>query len=161
MKAIQSRYRTQVAVHTNSWSGLDGIVSTLHLLIVFMYTVAVLFIFVVVALTGSKLLRSEQHDMAIYKSLGFTSRDLRWSFSIRFGIVVTIGAGIGAALSGAVADPTITPLLRSFGIGRFVSSFEFLNGVLPPLAIILLFMLFAYLSSGKIRKADLTALISD
>lgn len=90
MKTLQEKYPMQMDVHTNSWSGLDGIVSTMDMLIIFMYVIVIIFIIIVVALTTGKLLNFEQRDTGIYKSIGFTSNKLRISFAIRFLLVAII-----------------------------------------------------------------------
>lgn len=160
MTALQNKYRAVLAVHTNSWSGLDGIVDTMHFLTLFMYAIVVIFILVVIVLTGSKLLYAEQSDMAILKSIGFTSHRLRLAFAIRFGIVVAIGSIIGVALSTILTDPVITVLLKLFGVGEFRSAFGFVNSILPAVIVTALFAVFAYFSSRRIKKVALTALIS-
>ena len=58
MNYLQEHYRG-IDVHTNSWSGLDGIVLLMHTLIVVIYLVATVFIMVSVALISGKLLQAE------------------------------------------------------------------------------------------------------
>ena len=160
MEALEQDYKAQIDVHTNSWSGLSGIVKTLHLLITLMITVVILFILVVVVLTGSKLLYAEQRDMAIYKTIGFPDTSIRLAFALRFGIVVMIGAVLGMVLGNVLADPVITVLLKQFGIGEFHSSYGPLERLLPPLFITMLFTGFAYLFSRRIKRIRLTVLLS-
>ncbi|MCB2354617.1 ABC transporter permease [Clostridium estertheticum] len=160
MNYLQKKYPVDLTVHTNSWSGLEGIVNTMHFLTVFMYVIVVIFILVVIALTSSKMLFSEQRDMAVFKSIGFTSLNLRIAFAIRFGIVVAIGTIIGTALSCILADPIITLLLKSFGINKFESTLGFGRVILIPFIITLLFVAFAYIFSSRIKRVDLTTLIN-
>lgn len=159
MKRLQSQYRFQTAVHTNSWSGLEGIVATMHLLTLVMYVIVVLFVFIVVILTSGKLLSAEQRSMAVCKSIGFTSDELRLSFMFRFLTVAGIGAIAGTIISAVFADPLITRLFRLFGISEFRSSVTFIHGLLPPLFVTILFTLFAYTASKKIKKVSVTALL--
>lgn len=161
LAALQAAYRVDVSVHTNSWSGLEGIVSTMHTLTVFMYIVAALFIFIVMFLIGSRLLHTEQRDMAVYKSIGFTAGRLRLAFTLRFGVVVASGAAVGVLLSGVFADRMIASVLKLFGIGSFHSGFGPAGSVTPAGMVTGLFLLFAYLVSGRVKKAELTALMND
>ena len=46
-------------------------------------------------------------------------------------------------------------------VGQFSSEFGLLGSVLPPLAVILLFFGFAYLASGKIKRANLVKLMNE
>ncbi len=160
MTYLQKEYAFDLEVHANSWSGLDGIVNTMHLLTTFMYVIVAIFIAVVVGLTSSKMLFAEQRDMAVLKSIGFTSLKLRISFAIRFGIVVAIGAVIGVVLSCILTDPVVTILLKFFGISKFESTLGFGNGILIPFIIIVLFVVFAYIFSNRIKRVAMITLIN-
>ncbi|MCH5264558.1 MAG: hypothetical protein J1F02_01565 [Lachnospiraceae bacterium] len=158
MAYLQENYRG-MDVHTNSWSGLDGIVFVMHALIGVIYLVAALFILISVALMANKLLQSETGKMAIYKSMGLSSGRLRLSFALRFLIVVIIGTGIGVCLSAFCADSAIGGVLGMFGIGEFQSGFSVLGTILPMVTIPLLFFGFAYAFSVKLKKVGLVTLL--
>lgn len=161
MKELQRLYPMQMDVHTNSWSGLDGIVSTMRLLVIFMYVIVIIFILIVVWLTTSKLLSSEERDMGIYKAIGFTSNKLRISFAIRFFIISIIGALIGVIFSIFFADKIILSMVKMFGIGEFISRISFANVMIPVLIITAVFTFSAYILSRKIRKVSLIDLIKE
>ena len=160
MAYLQENYRG-IDVHTNSWSGLDGIVFVMHALIAVIYLIAALFILVAVALTANKLLQSETGKMAIYKSMGLSSGRLRISFALRFLIVVTVGTAVGICVSGIFADSAIGSLLKMFGIGEFSSGFSVLGTILPLIAIPLLFFGFALAFSAKLKQVSIVKLISE
>ena len=160
MAYLQENYRG-IDVHTNSWSGLDGIVSVMHALIAVIYLIAALFILAAVALTAGKLLQSETGKMAIYKSLGLSSVRLRISFALRFLIVTIIGTVIGICLSAICADSAIGSIFRMFGIGEFHSGFSVLGTVLPMAAIPLLFFGSAFVFSAKLKQVSIVNLISE
>ena len=160
MAYLQENYRG-IDVHTNSWSGLDGIVFVMHALIAVIYLIAALFILVAVALTASKLLQSETGKMAIYKSIGLPSGRLRLSFALRFLIVVTLGTAVGICISAIFADAAIGSLFKMFGIGEFSSGFSILGTILPLIAIPLLFFGFAFVFSAKLKQVSIVKLISE
>ena len=160
MAYLQEHYRG-IDVHTNSWSGLDGIVLVMHALIAVIYLIAALFVLISVALTAEKLLQAETGKMAIYKSMGLTSAQLRISFALRFLLVVALGTVIGLLLSALFADPAIGSLFRMFGIGEFHSGFSFLGVLLPLIVIPLLFFGFALLFSGKLKQVGIARLLSE
>lgn len=160
MAYLQDNYRG-IDVHTNSWSGLDGIVFVMHGLIGAIYLIAAVFILVSVALTANKLLQSETGKMAIYKSMGFSSGKLRLSFGLRFLIVVLIGTVLGIAIAAFIADPAIGSLFKSFGIGEFHSGFSALGVLLPLVVIPLLFFGFALAFSAKIKQISIAQLLSE
>lgn len=160
MKYLQDSYRG-IDVHTNSWSGLSGIVFVMHMLIAVIYVITSLFIFIAVYLTASRLLQSETGNMAIYKSLGMSVSVLRISFALRFAATAAIGSLVGMILSMMFSDSAIGAIFRTFGIGSFSSAFSFMGSALPTIAVIILFFGFAWLSSAKIRRVSLVQLISE
>ncbi|MDD3920339.1 MAG: FtsX-like permease family protein [Eubacteriales bacterium] len=160
MQYLQDSYRG-IDVHTNSWSGLSGIVAVMHALIAVIYVIAAVFILVSVSLTASKLLQSETGNLAIYKSMGLPSSALRLSFALRFLLTVAVGALLGALLSAAFADTVIGAVFRMFGIGAFDSRISLGGTILPPLAVIALFFGFSWLYSARIGKISLVQLISE
>lgn len=161
MQELQKRWRVELEVHTNSWSGLDGIVKAMRLMMAFMYAVVAIFIAVVITLSSSRFIRSEQRDMAILKSIGLTSAMLRRAFALRFSLVVLLGALAGLLLSCACADRIISQIVSLFGIGAFHSGFSLQGYILPVLAVTLLFTAFAYLGSGKLKRFSLAQIIQE
>ena len=159
MKYLQEHYRG-VDVHTNSWSGLDGIVWAMHILIVLIYLITAVFILIAVWLAANKLMQAETEKMAIYKSMGLSHLRLRLSFALRFFIVVLLGTVAGVGISEIFADSVIAKIVQSFGIGEFHSGFGIL-GTLVPLAVLpLLFFGFALAFSSKLKRVSIINLIS-
>lgn len=103
----------------------------MNLLTVGMYGIVRIFILIIIILTGSKILNFEQRDMAILKSIGMTSHQLRLTFTLRFTMVVLARSIIGIILSMFFADGIISSLVAMFGIGEFYSSLSFINAILP------------------------------
>ena len=62
----------------------------------------------------------EKIDIGIYKALGFTSRNLRLQFAVRFLIVAFFGIIIGTMLSHTLSEKLLSYMLRSMGIVIFV-----------------------------------------
>lgn len=160
MSYLQEHYRG-IDVHTNSWSGLDGIVLLMHSLIAAVYLIAAVFIMVAVALISGKLLQAEMGNMAVYKSLGLSTVRLRLSFSLRFLAVVTAGTAGGVLLSAVFADGMIGKLLSAFGIGDFHSEFSMMGTLLPLTVIPVLFFIFAWAFSAKLKQVSIVTLITE
>ncbi|MDE7300060.1 MAG: ABC transporter permease [Lachnospiraceae bacterium] len=160
MAALEDAYGGDVYLHENSWPGLYGILSAMELLMYFMYGIVVITIFVITALTGGKLLAMEQRDMGIYRSLGFTAARLRSSFALRFGMVSFAGALTGILCSALLTDMLVAALLRMFGISNFSSRLTAGNALLPMLAVIGAFTVFAWLVAGRIKTGRLALLLS-
>lgn len=160
-EALNAAFGGDVHVHENTWPGLSGIIAAMQALVAFLYTMVFLFIMIVTVLTGSKLLQSEQQDIGIYKAIGFTDRRLRLSFALRFGIAATIGSVIGMLLAAVFTDPLVSSVMKLAGISNFKSRPGMLAVLSPALLVTVLFMTFAYLAARKIKRTELTVLISE
>lgn len=160
MHYLQEHYRG-TSVHTNSWSGLDGIVFLMHILILALYLIASVFILVSVALISGKLLQAETGDMAVYKSMGLSTGRLRRSFALRFLTVAAAGTAAGILLSALTADGMIGEVFRPFGIGDFHSGFSVMGTFLPLVVIPVLFFLFAWAFSARLKQVSIVTLITE
>ena len=160
MNYLQKNYRG-IDVHTNRWSGLDGIVAMMHGLIGAIYLVAAFFILIAVALSTGKLLTYEAGTMAVYKSMGFSTKKLRRSFAFRFLIVSAAGTVCGLLVSAIVADGVVGMILKNFGIGQFRSGFSILGNILPLLILPALFFFFAWAFSAKLKQVSIINLINE
>lgn len=161
IQPLDTQFGGDVHFHENTWPGLFGIISAMRMLVVLMYGMAFLFILIITALTGSKILRAEQRDVGIYKAIGFTTNRLRVSFALRFGIVSAVGSAIGVLLASILTTPLVSAVMRIAGISNFASGPSVLSAFTPVLIVTLLFLAFAYLVAGKIKRVDLSLLITD
>ena len=153
-------YGDRIYVDDNIWSGTDSILFAMNAIGILMYAVTVIFIFVVIIMTGSKILYREQKDFGIYKSLGFSSENLILTFSLRFTVVALVGAILGCICSAVFTDKIIGCFLKIAGISRFASELTLVQMVLPAFCVVTLFTAFAYAASGKIRKVEPRNLIN-
>lgn len=160
MQYLQEHY-SGIDVHTNSWSGLTGIVRVMQGFMLAIYVIAAMIISLTVSLTTSRLLQSETVNIAVYQSLGLSASRIRRSFSLRFLIVNLIGAGAGIVISEIWADKWIQMAFRNFGISEFVSRFSFQGVVLPVIIVPVLFFWFAWMLSKRIKKVSIVRLISE
>lgn len=160
-EALQEAYGGDVHVHENTWPGLFGIISAMRALMVFQYGMVMVFILIVTVMTGSRILSAEKRDIGILKALGFTSRQLRAAFALRFGLAAVPGAVIGIGLAAALTDPLISTVMKMAGISNFASSAAIGNTLFPAAVVVLLFTCFAYAASWNIKKVDLAVLITE
>lgn len=160
-EALQNAYGGDVHIHENSWPGLFGIIRAMHALLAFLYGVVALFVLIVTVMTGNRLLATEQKDMGIYKSLGFSSMQLRITFAIRFGMTAALGAVAGTVLAAVLTDPLVSSVMKLAGIGNFTSRPTWAVVLVPGVVVGILFMLFAFFSSGKIKKVDMAVLAAE
>lgn len=161
MKALEDTFGGDVYLHENSWPGLYGILSAMRLLMIFLYAIVLVFVLVTTLLTASKLLAAEQKDFGIFKAIGFTGRQLRLSFALRFGIAAALGSVLGTVLSALFTDPLVAVLMRMEGISNFSSRPGITVVMLPGVVVTLSFVLFAYLAAKRINKIPLSVLAGE
>ena len=160
-EALEQTWGGDVHVHENSWPGLFGIISAMHLMILVLYGMSAVFICIVTGMAGTKILDAERKDMGIYKSIGCSVRMLRFSFAFRFGIVAAVGAVIGTLAAMGFTDPVVSTVMRLAGISNFASGNMPGSVLLPGSMVILLFFVFAWLLSGRIKKEDMNVLTAE
>ncbi|MCR4609244.1 MAG: FtsX-like permease family protein [Eubacterium sp.] len=125
------------------------------------YFISVIFALVVVSMICSKTFVREKIDIGIYKALGFTSRNLRLQFAVRFLIVAFFGIIIGTTLSLVLSEKLLSYMLRSMGIVNFVIDYRFITVFLPIVSVALCYFLFAYIAAGKTKKVEVRSLITE
>ena len=158
---LENTYGGDVHVHQNTWPGLFGIISAMQALLLFMYSLVIVFILVVTVMTSSRILSVEQKDLGIYKAIGFSSASLQITFSVRFTIVSSLGGLVGIALAAVFTDPLVGNIMRLAGISSFSSSPGFFAAVLPLAIVTILFTGFSWLSAVKIRKVPFIILAAE
>lgn len=157
-KYLEENYKG-IDVHTNSWSGLDGIVMVMHIALIVFYIVMAGIILLATALVANKIILSEMADLAVYRSLGITNIKLRMSFAMRFFAVPGAGAAAGSILSALFSSRITGRLSRLFGIGEF-STVTGITGTIIPLVLVpLTFFCFAWLYSKKLKDVNIINLI--
>lgn len=160
-ETLENTFGGDVHVHENTWPGLFGIIGVMKILLVFMYVMSAVFIFIVTVMAGSKILEVEQKELGIYKSIGCSTGLLRITFALRFGMVGCIGAVIGCIGASIFTDPVVSVLMTLAGISNFASHPDMGNVLFPGLIITLLFLIFAYFASFKVRKGNIDILTAE
>lgn len=160
-EALETAYSGDVHIHENTWPGLFGIISAMHVLIAAMYAMVFVFILIVTVMTSGKLISAEQSDLGIYKAVGFRTSTLRLTFAVRFGIVALIGSVAGTVLAALLTDPLVSSVMKMAGISSFASSPSLGSVILPSGIVMVLFFCFAYFAAGRMKKTSLTVLIAE
>lgn len=159
--ALESAYGGDVYVHQNTWPGLFGILTAMHLMMVFMYGMIAVFIVIVTVMAGKKIIHAEQKDLAIYRSVGCTVGMLRYSFALRFGITACIGGILGTFCAAVFTDPLVSGVMRLAGISNFASHPDVGNMLIPGTVVTVLFFGAAWILAGKIEKAGMNVLMEE
>lgn len=163
VKAITEKYSEDVAVAQESgvFDGMSVIVNAVNGIAVIIYMLAAVFIIVTIILVCGKIFAREKQNYGIFKSIGFTQVMLRRQFAIRFVITSVVGSVIGIILTLMLSDFIIGVIFSTFGITNFSSSFNMQSAVIPVLFMAVVYYIFSYLVSGKIKKVSPRILITE
>ncbi len=74
-------------------------------------------------------------------------------------MMAVIGSVLGNVLSGLFTDSLVTAMLTMCGVSRFESSLSPLQMLFSGVVVSGLFLIFAYLAAGKIKKVEPSILI--
>lgn len=125
------------------------------------YSFSVVFALIVISMVCSKAFTQEKTDIGIYKSQGFTSKNLRLQFAVRFLIVAIIGSAIGTTVGLLFTESILSVLLKTMGISSFYCEFSALSVMIPIGVVCLCFFVFAYFVSRKIKKVGIRQLVTE
>lgn len=151
---LSDTFGDSLHIDKNEWSGIDSIITAMSAIGILMYVIVILFILIVVFLTGGRILYREQNDLGIYKALGCHSGRLRLMFALRFVIVAALGSAIGIILNIAFTDPLVASIMKICGVSHFTSKVTLATTLLPGLAVSFIFFVFSYAAARKIKKIE-------
>ncbi len=163
VKTITEQYNQEQAVARESggFDGLSIIVDAVNGIAVVIYVLAAVFIIVTVILVCGKIFAREKQNYGIYKAIGFTSAKLRSQFAVRFVIASMAGSTIGIILTLIFSDMIVGALFSTFGISNFSSGLNIRAAVIPVLFMALVYYVFSYMVSKRMRKVTPRVLISE
>ena len=161
--AIHERFTEEEAdVRINdTWDGMRTIIMAVNGIAVIIYILSAIFIIVTIVLVCAKIFAREKQDYGIYKAMGFTSGSLRMQFAIRFVITACIGSVIGVVLTLLFSNKIIGAIFMTFGISNFSASLNVQAAVIPVLFMMILYFVFSYLVSRKMKKVTARILIAE
>jgi len=163
MDELQKKYGDRIEVRTpgDDFGGIDSIVSAINGILMLVYFISIIFVIIVMFLQCGKIFAKERQDYGIYKALGFTSSSLRLQFALRFFLVSGISGLIGAVVSILLMNTCMGFLLSFMGISKFKGSVTAMAVLGPVLFMALVFLIFSYLLSGRIKRVEARILISE
>lgn len=142
-------------------NGMDSIVSAVNALSLLVYVLAVIFALVVISLVCGKIFAKERQDYGIYKAMGFTSRNLRLQFALRFMLVSLVGSALGVVLTVLLMNKCFGLLLSYVGISQIEIEIAWSSVFIPIGMMTVVFFLFSYWKAGRIKKVQPRVLISE
>ncbi|QSX05701.1 ABC transporter permease [Sedimentibacter sp. zth1] len=123
------------------------------------YIISVVIVLVIVTMVCAKTFLKEKIDIGIYKSIGFTDRNIRFHFTLRFIVVSVVGSVFGIILSLLLTSKMINSLFRIIGISSLATEYSLFTILAPTVLICVCFVVFSYFSSRKVKKVSVNELI--
>lgn len=153
--------KIEVKTPVDGFGGIDSIVSAVNGLLLLVYIISILFVAIVIFLQCNKIFAKERQDYGIYKALGFTSFVLRVQFALRFMLVSGMSGLVGSLVSVLLRDRCMGFLFSFMGISNVTASTGVVDVIIPILFMMVVFFIFSYLMSRRIRKVAPRILISE
>lgn len=147
--------------YDTDFSGDDAIIFALYGVTILIYILSGIFVAITVVLVCSKIFAKEKQDYGIYKAMGFTSAKLRRQFAVRFVICAFIGATIGIICTLLFSDALLSVILKMFGMYNFSSSLNVVAAIVPVVFMSVVYYLFSYIVSRKMKKVTPRVLITE
>jgi putative ABC transport system permease protein len=163
IKDIAARYNKNILVisEANGMNNADLIVTAVKGISVLIYIIAIIFALITIGLICGRLFISEKRDFGIYKALGFSTNRLRLQFALRFSIVALIGCCFGVIMSLFLSNLCLGVLFSFLGISNFSGRKDLTSLVLPTVYMVVVYFIFSYLISRKIKRVETRILISE
>ncbi len=147
--------------YDTDFSGDDVIILALYGITILIYILSGVFVAITVVLVCAKIFAKEKQDYGIYKAMGFTSSRLRRQFAVRFVICAFIGAILGIICTLLFSDVMLSVILKMFGMYNFSSSINIVAAIVPVVFMSVVYYLFSYIVSRKMKKVTPRVLITE
>lgn len=121
----------------------------------------IIFSIFVVLLACGKAFRQERRDIGIYKAMGMSTRVIRLSFALRYTLVAVMGCVLGMVMSVLLSEKCMELALSSIGLSRVKLAFLPGNFLSTIFLTGIVFFIFAYFASGKVKSVDVRELIQE
>ncbi len=145
----------------DDWNGSDPVIAALYGITILIYILSGVFVAITVVLVCTKMFAKEKQDYGIYKALGFTSAKLRRQFAARFVICAFIGSVIGIICTLLFSDAMVRVILEMFGMYNFSSSLSMAAAIVPVVFMSVIYYLFSYVVSRRMKRVTPRILINE
>lgn len=160
-KELEERYKGALRISSGtSINDMAAITSAVDAIAVLIYVIATVFVLIAILLICGKLYLKEQKDFGIYKAVGYSTESLRAQFAARFAIVAAIGGVLGIILYLMGGNFCASGIFYFVGVSSFEADTGLMPMVVPFVFVAGLFLAFAWLAAGRIKKASPRMLIA-
>lgn len=153
--------KIQVSITGEGYPGAASSAAAVRAITALAYVLAIIFVLIVIFLVCSKVFAKEQQDYGIYKAIGFTSRQLRLQFALRFLLVSVVGSLIGVIFGICLNHFCITSVLSLVGVSHVDMEITLLSVIFPVFVMAFSFFLFSWILSIRMKKVEPRILIAE
>ena len=136
-------------------------ISAINSLTLLTYVLAFLFAAIISLMLCRKNFIQERRNLGIYKSLGYTAKELRRQFTLKYLCVVLFGAVLGIILNVLLNNSLVELLFVQIGLSRFTTDYNPELILFPSLFLLGITAFFAWMASGKIKQVSPKNLIQE
>ena len=125
------------------------------------YFLTFIFALVTVVMVCAKSFVQERTDIGISKAIGFKVGKIRMQFAARFAILSLISGVIAIILSRLYSHEVLELVFSMFGVPHIELEYGFAEFVGPVIAFMIVYMIFGYVVSRKVKKVSTRELITE
>jgi ABC-type transport system, involved in lipoprotein release, permease component len=162
ISTLKKKYMaTQIAIESDdTFNGMSAISSAIKALSFLVYLIAAVFTMVTIALVSGRIIKKETKDYGIFKSIGYTSSNLRLQIAFRMGITAGIGGLFGIILVFLCGKKSIMFLLHFMGVYHYNMQIHVQSLLLVFIGLVLFFIFVTYLFTRKIKGISVKMLMA-
>ncbi|MBR0132453.1 MAG: FtsX-like permease family protein [Lachnospiraceae bacterium] len=158
LDAASEKFGDKLATTLNFYDVIDGAMTTFRtittLMLTIMITISAAVIMLILFLFIKSLLYNKRKDYGIYKSLGYTSKDLILQTAGSFMPTVILSVIIFSILSYFLANPYMQTIMFHFGLMKCTFTIPVAGVIMIGAGLIALAFFFAVFQARKIRKIE-------
>ncbi len=125
------------------------------------YVLTFVFALVTVVMVCAKSFVQERTDIGISKAVGFKVRKIRMQFAARFAILSLLSGAVAIVLARLFSHKVLEMVFSMFGVPHIVLEYGLLAFVIPVAVFMVVYMIFGYLVSRKVKKVSTRELITE
>ena len=166
VKEVEEKYGEYIDIESNDFDEAMGDTTNSFYLAadgsgIMIYTLTFIFALVTVSMVCVKAFIQEKKNIGIYRAIGFTVGRIRLQFALRFATISLLSAILGSILSRLYAGKLLSLLFSMFGVPHIELEYGLSFFIKPIIIFTVLYFIFGYLSSRKVKKVSSRELITE
>ena len=164
VKEIEDKYGDDLKIEGNRFGDstgdfTDDFYTASNATGLLIYILTFVFALVTVVMVCAKSFVQERTDIGISKAIGFKVRSIRMQFAARFAILSLISGVFAIVLARFLAHKVLELVFGMFGIYHLELEYGWDAFVIPVIVFMVVYMIFGYIVSRKVKKVSTRELI--